>query len=102
MDPTPFLEPRIAPRAVFDLLEARRERPRFFVPAGPPGSADAWRAVTWGAFADEIREVASWLAAPDGAALAAGERAVVFAPNRVEWLSAALAIQAAGGVMVPV
>ena len=31
-----------------------------------------------------------------------GERACVFAPNRVEWMSAALGIQAAGGVMVPV
>ena len=31
-----------------------------------------------------------------------GDRAAVYSHNRVEWLSAALAIQAAGGVLVPV
>jgi long-chain acyl-CoA synthetase len=31
-----------------------------------------------------------------------GDRSAIYAPNRVEWASAALAIQAAGGVMVPV
>ena len=31
-----------------------------------------------------------------------GERGAVFAPNRVEWISAALGIQSAGGVMVPI
>ncbi len=34
--------------------------------------------------------------------LGLGDRAAIFAPNRVEWIEAALAIQAAGGVMVPV
>ena len=32
----------------------------------------------------------------------AGDRAAVYAPNRVEWASAALAIQAAGAVLVPI
>jgi long-chain acyl-CoA synthetase len=31
-----------------------------------------------------------------------GTRAAIYAGNRVEWMSAALAIQAAGGVMVPI
>ena len=37
-----------------------------------------------------------------GLGLKLGDRAAVFAPNRVEWLMAALGIQAAGGVMVPI
>jgi long-chain acyl-CoA synthetase len=85
----------IAPRAVFDRLRERRNRPRFMLPTEDGG----WRAVTWGAFARQIRELSCFLSA---SGLEPGERAVVFAPNRVEWLSAALAIQAIGGVMVPV
>ncbi|MBX3203670.1 MAG: long-chain fatty acid--CoA ligase [Labilithrix sp.] len=95
MDVTPFLEPRIAPRAVFDALAERKTRVRFMVPV--PGSND-WRGVTWGAFADEIRELALFLTT----VTKSGDRAAVYAPNRVEWASASLAIQAAGGVMVPV
>ncbi|MBX3248661.1 MAG: AMP-binding protein [Myxococcales bacterium] len=86
-------ELRIAPQIVFDHLPERRTRPRFMVHDG-----DDWRAVTWQAFADQIRDVALYL----GTELKSGDRACVFAPNRVEWMSAALAIQAAGGVMVPI
>ena len=46
----------------------------------------------------EIRELALFL----GTVLKSGDRGAIFAPNRVEWASAALAIQAAGGVMVPI
>jgi long-chain acyl-CoA synthetase len=95
MDITPFLELKIAPRAVFDTLPERSTRPRFML---PDGSGD-WRVVTWGGFAKQIREAALFAAT---AGLKSGERACVFAPNRVEWMSAALGIQAAGGVMVPV
>jgi long-chain acyl-CoA synthetase len=95
MDVSRYLELTIAPRAVFDALPERAARPRFFVPT-PEGD---WRAVTWGAFAAQIREVASFLAA---IGLASGERGALFAPNRVEWMSAALGIQAAGGAMVPI
>lgn len=101
MDVTAFLEIRPAPRAVFDRIEkepARRDMPRFHV--RDAGVAESpWRPVTWGAFADEIRHMALHLAA---FGLQPGERAAVYAPNRVEWASAALAIQAAAGVMVPV
>ena len=95
MDPTPYLEPKIAPRAVCDRLPERRARARFMVPA----AGGDWRAVTWGAFAGQIRQAALFLAAEG---LAAGDRVAVFAPNRVEWLAAALGAQAAGGVMVPI
>ncbi|MBI2389378.1 MAG: long-chain fatty acid--CoA ligase [Deltaproteobacteria bacterium] len=94
MDVTPFLDLKIAPRAVFDQLAERRARPRFFLPEG-----NDWRAVTWGAFADQIKHAALFLGA---AGLRSGDRAAIFAANRVEWASAALAIQAAGGVMVPI
>ena len=94
MDVTPFLEPRIAPRAVFDSLAERRSRVRFMLPA-PRGD---WHSVTWGSFADDIRRMALFVSSE----LSGGERAAVFAPNRVEWMTAALAVQAAGGVIVPV
>jgi long-chain acyl-CoA synthetase len=57
-----------------------------------------WRAVTWKAHADQIRRAALFL----GTELETGDRAAIFAPNRVEWMAAALGIQAAGGVMVPI
>ena len=95
MDVTPYLDLEIAPRAVFDALDERRTRPRFMLP-----SADGdWRAVTWGAFAKQIREAALFCTA---AGMKGKDRACVYAPNRVEWMSAALGIQAAGGVIVPV
>jgi long-chain acyl-CoA synthetase len=95
MDVTPYLEMKIAPRAVFDSLPERRTRPRFMLPT-PEGD---WSAVTWGAFADQIRQAALFLPVAE---LMPGDRAAIFAPNSVEWMVAALAIQAAGGVMVPI
>ena len=101
-----YLELRIAPRAVFDALVERASRVRFLVERKRDGVRD-WEAVTWGGFARQIRTLACLLAGPgpQGGAEAlvrSGDRAAVFAPNRVEWMSAALAIQAAGGVIVPV
>ena len=95
VDITPYTELKIAPRAVFDTLPERRSRVRFMVPT----AQGDWRAVTWGAFATQIRQVALFLGT---VGLGQGDRGAIFAPNRVEWITAALAIQAAGGVMVPV
>lgn len=95
MDITPFLDPKIAPRAVFDGLAERKTRPRFMVPT----SDGDYRVVTWGAFADMIRRCALFLSS---AGLASGDRAAIFSTNHVEWIAAALSIQAAGGVMVPI
>ncbi|MEZ4300541.1 MAG: AMP-binding protein, partial [Polyangiaceae bacterium] len=94
MDITPYLELKIAPRAVFDSLPERNTRPRFMVP-----TPDGWRVVTWGMFADMIRKSALFLTS---AGFASGDRGAIFSTNHVEWVAAALAIQAAGGVMVPV
>jgi long-chain acyl-CoA synthetase len=98
MDVTNYLEPKIAPRAVFDRLDERRSRVRFMVPTKGEGGED-WRAVTWGAFATQVERCALFLAS---VGLESGDRAAIFASNRVEWISAALGIQAAGGVIVPI
>ncbi|MFO0750422.1 MAG: AMP-dependent synthetase/ligase [Myxococcota bacterium] len=95
IDVSQYLELKIAPRAVFDRLPTHATRDRFKLPE-PDGS---WRGITWGAFAAQIRDVADGLIAMG---LVPGERAAVYAGNRVEWLAAALGIQAAGGVMVPI
>ncbi len=95
MDITPFLELKPAPRAIFDSLHERKTRPRFMLPT-PDGD---WRSVTWGAYAQGIRNAALFLSS---SGLQPGDCAAVFAPNSIEWISAAMAIQAVGGVMVPV
>ena len=95
MDITPYTELKIAPRAIFDTLAERRSRVRYMLPT-PDGD---WRAITWGAHAREIRRIALFLGT---LGFTFGDRGAVFAPNRVEWMAAALGIQAAGGVMVPV
>ncbi|MBI2892432.1 MAG: long-chain fatty acid--CoA ligase [Deltaproteobacteria bacterium] len=96
MDISRYQDLKIAPRAVFDSLPERRSRVRFMVQGD---TAADWRAVTWGAFAESIRHATLFLAATE---LESGDRAAIFSANSVEWLSAALAIQARGGVMVPV
>jgi long-chain acyl-CoA synthetase len=95
MDITPYLELKPAPRVLFDVLPERKSRVRFMVPT-PEGD---WRAVTWGAFARSVEQVALFLSTVE---FRPGDRGAIFAGNSVEWLSAALGIQAAGGVMVPV
>ncbi len=95
MDISPYLALRPAPRAVFDRLPTHRARVRFMV----PGASGDWEAVTWGAYGDAIRRVAAFLAA---VGFGPGDRGAIFAPNSVAWGAAALGIQAAGGVMVPV
>ena len=93
MDVTPLLEVRPAPHIVFEQAARHGDAPRFWIPAG-----DGLEAVSWRAFADQVRDVALALREE----LAAGDFACIFAANRVEWLSAALGIQAAGGAMVPI
>lgn len=104
MDVTKYLELKIAPLAIFDALHERGERVRFQIPLGDPKAPSSYAPVTYQEFADEIRDVACFLHATTEKtpALGAEERAAIFAPNRVEWASASLGIQAAGGVLVPV
>ena len=96
MDVSKYLaEMKIAPLAVFDSLPERKSRVRFMLPTKDGG----WTPFTWQQFADQIQDIACFLAS---AGIASGDRVAIYAPNRVEWASAALAIQAAGGAMVPV
>jgi len=95
MDVTPFLELRPAPCAVLDRLATHADRPRFYV-RNPDKS---WRAVTWGDFARQLRTAARWLI---DAGVAPGDRVAVYASNSVGWAAAALGIQAAGAVLVPI
>ncbi|MFK7989383.1 MAG: long-chain fatty acid--CoA ligase [Sandaracinaceae bacterium] len=94
VDVTPYLDLRVAPRALFDTLDERGTRVRYMVPTDDGD----YRSVTFRAHAEEVERVALYLASE----LSTGDRAAIFAPNRVEWMSAALGIQAAGGVMVPI
>ncbi len=83
-----------APRAVFDRLATHRHRVRFQV-----RTSSGWDPVTWGQFAQQIRGVARFLVEHD---LDAGDRVAIFAHNSVAWASAALGVQTAGGVFVPI
>ncbi len=96
MDISAYLDDqKIAPRVVFDALAERGSRVRFMLP-----TADGdWQGMTWNAYADQIRRCGLFLM---DAGLDHGVHAAVYAPNSVEWSSAALAIQGAGGVMVPI
>lgn len=88
------------------------EKVRFFLPisaseevvAGSGGvfrdsGGGCWQPVTWKDVDEAVRAIALWL---DAEGLPRGRPVSVFAPNRLEWLYAGLAIQAASGVMVPI
>ena len=95
MDVTPFLAIRPAPRIVLDQLADRGDQVRFRV-RQPDG---AWAAVTWADHGRQLRAVAATLI-DDG--IEPGQRVAVFGSNSVAWAAAALGIQAAGAVMVPI
>ncbi len=94
LDLARFEEIKPAPRAVFDRLPERSTRVRFMVPDGGD-----YRSVTYKGYADQIRRLSLFLT---GGGFESGERAAIFAANSVEWRAAAMAIQSAGGVMVPI
>ena len=95
LDISPHLAIRPAPCAVLDALPARADHVRFRV-RKPDGS---WTAVTWGEFAAQIRAAAAVLV---DAGVVPGDRVAVFGGNSVGWAAAALGVQAAGAVMVPI
>ena len=95
MDVTPYIDEKPAPTLLFDRIPDRADVVRFMRPKDGGG----WSPVTWSDFGRDIRRVTLWL--NDGR-LYRTDAAAVFASNSVEWLSAAMAIQAAGGTLVPV
>src|SRR5262249_666464 len=92
---TDYLELKPAPRAVFDALPARGDRPPF----RPPTAAGRWEGVSGPRFPELTR---ARPLPPAARGLRPGARAAVYAANSVEWAAAALAIQAVGAVLVPV
>lgn len=94
MDITPYLELVPAPRVFLDRAARSGEQVRYRV-----RRQGAWAAVSWAEQADVQRAVAG-LCIAEG--LEAGDRVALLAPNRVEWMAAALGVQTAGGVMVPI
>jgi long-chain acyl-CoA synthetase len=95
MDVSAHLTIRPAPCAVLDALPARADQVRFRV-RKPDNS---WGAVTWGEFGAQIRSAAALLI---DAGVEPGDRVAVFGGNSVAWAAAALGVQAAGAVMVPI
>lgn len=71
------------------------DRPRFQL----PGDGAAWVPVTWAEIDTAVSEVGLGL---ESLGLPVGRPCAVFAPNSMDWLYAALGIQAASGVMVPI
>jgi len=94
MDVAALLTVQPAPRAVFDRLVTHRHRVRFQV-----RDRGSWVPVTWGQFATQIRGVARWLVEHE---VEPGDRVAIYAPNSVAWASAALGVQTAGAVFVPI
>lgn len=80
---------------MFARLATLGDKPRFMLPT----ESGEWKPVTWNAFADEIRALSLFLVNSE---MKSGDRIAIFAPNRVEWASAALGIEAAGCVIVPI
>ncbi|HUH01772.1 MAG TPA: AMP-binding protein [Kofleriaceae bacterium] len=97
-DASRYQEVKPAPLVVLEGAAARGDAPRFQVRAAN-GPGETWVPVSWARFADELARVAAFL---PGVGLAPGDRAALFGDNSVPWAAAALGIQAAGGVMVPV
>lgn len=95
MDVAPYMTVKPAPWALFEGLSARADLPRFMV----PNEAGGFRPVSWRSFATLVRRAARFL---EDVGLARGERAAIYAPNSVEWMAAAMAIQSSGGVVVPI
>ena len=85
-----------APAVLWSAAAQWADRVRYHV-----ATPDGWRPVTWRQHADTVRDVASWLRVRVPGRIK-GERGVIFAENCVPWMEAALGLQAAGAVMVPV
>ncbi|HPH65312.1 MAG TPA: AMP-dependent synthetase/ligase [Kofleriaceae bacterium] len=95
MDVSSFVAVRPAPVAVFDRAQRTPTATRFFV-RQPDAS---WQTVSWQQFANQILVAADHLLE---LGVKPGDACAVYGNNSVAWAAAALAIQAVGGVMVPI
>jgi long-chain acyl-CoA synthetase len=94
MDVSRFLTLQPGPQLLRDRAGERADRVRFWTRAG-----DGWSPTTWRKLHSDVAAATGGLVA---LGLMPGERAAIFAPNRVAWLEAAYAIQAAGAAVVPI
>ncbi len=95
MDVTEYLQVCPAPQILFERAARRAAQPRYMLPTSEGG----WQPLTWSEHAAGVREVACGLMSRG---LHRGERVAVFGGNSPRWMEAALGVQAAGAVMVPV
>ena len=94
MDLTDLQRVRPAPVVALEAARERGAAPRFLVRRG-----GGWHPVSWTELGRQIRAVAASLTA---AGIQPGDRVAVFGHNSVAWAAAALGIQAAGAVLVPI
>ncbi|MEQ8276929.1 MAG: AMP-dependent synthetase/ligase [Deltaproteobacteria bacterium] len=95
MDVSKYLDVRTAPQVLFSAAAAHKDHVRYVLRDAEGNT----REVTLGEHAERVREVAAYLVSEG---LGPDRVAAIFAPNRVEWMEAALATEAARGVMVPI
>ncbi len=86
--------PETLPAMVLSLGERYRKQPVCRVKDN-----DDYHDITWSAFAKELHAFARGLLR---SGFAAGERAAIMAPNGPDWVWADIAVQACGGISVPV
>jgi len=94
MDISAYLDVAPAPRAVVDGATRHGDAARFYRRVD-----GQWTGYSWARFAADLRGAARYLI---DAGLEPGQCAAVFAHNSIEWAVAALGIQAAGAIMVPI
>jgi long-chain acyl-CoA synthetase len=95
MDVSALVKVQPAALTAFERAESHPNTIRFQV-RNPDAT---WRSVSWRSFASQIANVASYLTS---VGFQRGSVACVYGANSVEWAVAALAINAVGGVMVPI
>lgn len=95
MDVSTYLDVRTAPEVLFSAAAERPDHVRFVLRDADGRTSE----VTVGEHAEHVREAAAYLVSEG---FGHEKVAAIFAPNRVEWMEAALATQAARGVMVPI
>jgi len=86
-------------RMVTDRVTASPDAEAFRWPVPGPGGAETWESMTWARTGERVTELAAGLLA---LGLRPEQRVIVFAPTRVEWVLADLAINSAAGATTTV
>ncbi len=86
-------------RMLTDRVTASPEAEAFRWPVAGAGGAETWESITWAETGQRVTELAAGLLA---LGLRPEQRVIVFAPTRVEWVLADLAINSAAGATTTV